>query len=112
LGRTVELDAFYTTLLAFRKKNKALQESASVVVLPSHHPDVLVYLCRRQHHRVLVLLNFSKEKADFHVDHPAVAGQYHNLFTGETVTIGRKENFHLSRENIRSMTLLPESFCI
>lgn len=89
----VELDAFYTTLLTFRKKNKALQESASVVILPSHHPDVLIYLCRRQNDKVLVLLNFSKEKASFYFDHPAVPGKYHDLFTGEAVPLGRKENF-------------------
>ncbi|MEO8406356.1 MAG: alpha-amylase family glycosyl hydrolase [Chitinophagaceae bacterium] len=89
----VELDAFYTTLLTFRKKNKALQESASVVMLPSNHPDVLIYLCRRQLDRVLVIMNLSKEKATFHFDHPAVAGTYHNLFSGEMVSFSRKEIF-------------------
>lgn len=89
----VELKDFYTTLLTIRKKNKALQESASVLILPSHHPDVLVYLCRRQQDKVLVMLNFSKEQAAFHFNHPAVAGTYHNLFTGEEVTLPRENKF-------------------
>jgi len=90
----VELDAFYTTLLTIRKKNKALQESASVLILPTDHPDVLAYLCRRQADRVLVLINFSKQDAQFHFNHPAVAANYQNLFTGEQVTIPREKSFH------------------
>ena len=90
----VDLDSFYTTLLTIRKKNKALQESASVIILPSHHPDVLVYLCRRQADRILVLINFSKQDAQFHFNHPAVAANYKNLFTGEEITIPREKSFH------------------
>lgn len=90
----VELHDFYKTLLGFRKRNKALQESASVLLLASNHPDVLVYLCRRQQDKVLVLLNLSKEKeASFSVTHPAIPGRYSNLFTGKTVTIKKKEDF-------------------
>lgn len=91
---SVELDSFYTTLLTIRKKNKALQESASVLILATHHPDVLVYLCRRQADRVLVLINFSKQDAQFHFNHPAVAANYQDLFTGEAVTIPREKSFH------------------
>jgi glycosidase len=36
-----ELHAFYKTLLNLRKKNKALQESASVFIVPSGHADAL-----------------------------------------------------------------------
>lgn len=89
-----ELHDFYKTLLAIRKKNKALQESASVLILKTDHPDVLVYLCRRQQDKVLVLLNFSKDVAEFHFDHPAAKGKYTDLFTGEeAVNIHRKESF-------------------
>lgn len=92
----VELHDFYATLLTIRKKNKALQESASVLILPSHHPDTLVYLCRRQQDKVLVLLNFSKKEAAFHFDHPAVAGKYRNLFTGEEISIPREKHFQFA----------------
>ncbi len=89
----IKLHEFYKTLLAFRKKNKALQESASVLILVSDHPDVLVYLCRRQQDRVLVLLNLSNEKAVFYIDHPAVPGNYIELFSNETITMKRKDKF-------------------
>ena len=86
---------FYKTLLCVRKKNKALQESASVLILNSHHPDVLVYLCRRQQDKLLVLLNFSKEEAEFYIDHPAIAGNYLDLFSGEKIDVKRRQPYRL-----------------
>lgn len=90
----VELKDFYKTMLDIRKKNKALQESASVLLLDSHHSEVLVYLCRRQQDKVLVLLNFSKQEARFYIDHPAIAGSYFDLFTGEKKEVRRKQHYH------------------
>ncbi|HEX2628551.1 MAG TPA: alpha-amylase family glycosyl hydrolase [Chitinophagaceae bacterium] len=87
---TVELHDFYCTLLALRKKNKALQESASVFIVPSDHPDILVYLCRRQQDRVLVLMNMGQETASFKVNHPAIPDHYTELFSGEHIDIKRK----------------------
>jgi glycosidase len=90
----VALHEFYKTLLSFRKKNKALQESASVIILKTYHEHVLVYLCRRQTDRVLVMLNIGIEQADFAIDHASLPGTYHDLFTNEIKQIGRNENFH------------------
>jgi glycosidase len=89
----IGLHEFYKTLLGFRKKNKALQESASVLLLNTDHPDVLVYLCRREEDKVLVLLNLSKEEAAFTFDHPAVKGKYTDLFSGEAISLKRTEKF-------------------
>ena len=89
----IELHEFYQTLLTFRKKNMALQESASVLMLTTGHPEVLVYLCRRQQDKVWVLLNFSKDRASFSVDHPAVTGNYSELFSDEKISIHRKKSF-------------------
>jgi glycosidase len=98
----IALHEFYKTLLTFRKKNKALQESASVLLLKTDHPDVLVYLCRRQEDRVLVILNLSKdEEASFGFDHPAVAGKYTDLFNGEVISLKRKEKFGLRAGDYR-----------
>jgi hypothetical protein len=89
----VALHGFYEAMLRFRKRNKALQESASVIVLPSQHPDVLVYLCRRQQDKVLVFLNFSQEKARLQLNHPALRGTYRDLFfAGETAVERRYEH--------------------
>lgn len=92
----VTLHDFYHTLLQFRKRNKALQESASVIILASGHPDVLVYLCRRQQDKVLVCLNFSKINADCKLDHPALPGNYDVLFSDERITIKRGQSFTLA----------------
>jgi glycosidase len=89
----IELKDFYKTLLTIRKKNMALQESASVLIVKNNHPEVLVYLCRRQQDKVLVLLNLSKSGASFDIDHPALPGTYTDLFTGEPVKVKRKEHF-------------------
>jgi glycosidase len=89
----VELQQFYTILLQLRKQNKALQESASVLMLQTGHPDVLVYLCRRQQDRVLVRINFSKTAASFKLDHPALPGYYTNLFTGKDEIVERRQSF-------------------
>jgi glycosidase len=89
----VELHDFYKTLLTLRKKNLGLQENASVLVLKASHNDVLAYLCRRQQDKVLVMINFSKEEVSFTIDHPAMAGQYEDLFSLASVTLKRKETF-------------------
>ena len=89
----VELHDFYKTLLSLRKKNKSLQESASVLLITTDHPEVLVYLCRRQQDKVLVLINLTEEFAVFTIDHPAVSGEYKDLFSGEAKTMTRKESF-------------------
>ena len=91
----VELHGFYKTLLNIRKHNKALQESASVLLIPSGHPDVLIYLCRRQADKVFVCLNLSAEKSICHFNHPAVAGEYKDLFSEKSVLVARKETFTL-----------------
>jgi len=42
---------------------------------------------------VLVLLNFSKEIASFFIDHPAIAGDYLDLFSGEKIQASRKQRY-------------------
>jgi len=92
----VTLHDFYHRLLQFRKRSKALQESASVIILASRHPHILVYLCRRQQDRVLVCLNFSKEEAACSLNHPALPGHYVELFSDEPIKIQRQEKIILA----------------
>ncbi|MBS1564161.1 MAG: 1,4-alpha-glucan branching protein [Bacteroidetes bacterium] len=89
----VQLHDFYKTLLSLRKRNKALQESASVLLVPSTHPEVIVYLCRRQADKVLVMINLSKEEAAFSLNHPAIAGKYKDIFSGEEMIMKRQAAF-------------------
>jgi glycosidase len=88
-----ELHEFYKTLFSLRKKNKALQENASVFIIPSNHPEVLIYICRQHQEKVLVLLNFSNQEAIFHFNHPAIPDNYTDLFSGTNINIKRKESF-------------------
>jgi glycosidase len=88
-----ELHDFYKTLFSLRKKNKALHESASVFIVPNNHPDVLIYLCRREKDKVFVLLNFSDKEATFEFNHPAIKDNYTELFSGNNIAIQRKETF-------------------
>ncbi len=90
----VELNNFYKTLLTIRKKNKALQESASVLLLETHVPATIAYLCQRQHDRILVVMNLGKEQADILIDHAALPGNYHDLFTNEVKKLSRREHFN------------------
>ena len=43
---------------------------------------------------MLVLLNFSDKEVTFQIDHPAVKDNYTELFTGNNITIKRKEDFN------------------
>lgn len=86
----IGLHDFYKTLLALRKKNKALQENASVLMIQSDFPQALIYLCRRQIDKVLVILNLSEGTVDVNIDHPAVKGDYTDLFSNQPFRTGRK----------------------
>jgi glycosidase len=81
---------FYKSLLGLRKKNKALQENASVLVIDADQPSTLVYLCRRQRDKVLVILNLAEEENEANVTHPAIAGEYVDLFEGKKVRVEKQ----------------------
>jgi len=91
----VTLHDFYKTLLNFRKNHKAMQEGASVLVLKTNQEDVLAYLCRKQEDKILILLNFKKQKMEFELDHPAVAGTYMDLFSNKKLSLKRKQSYSL-----------------
>jgi hypothetical protein len=69
---------------------------------------VLLYLCRRQHDRVLVLLNLSKAKANFCMDHPAVTGSYTDLFTNDRINISRKKKFSFAPGEYKLLHMTQE----
>lgn len=91
----VDKHDFYKTLLGLRKRNKALQESASVLLLKTDHEHVVSYICRRQQDKVFVILNFSDQKAQVMIDHPAIRGDYCELFSNQAITIKRKDVYTL-----------------
>ncbi|MEJ0103636.1 MAG: alpha-amylase family glycosyl hydrolase [Bacteroidota bacterium] len=98
---TAELHNFYKILLALRKKNKALQENASVLLIPCNEPQALIYICRRQRDKVLVILNLSEKKAEININHPAIKGQYTDLFSGEEIQVNRKFSLLMPQGDFR-----------
>ena len=94
-GTQPGLHEFYRVMLQLRKKNKSLQENASVLLLKSVPEVTLAYLCRRQQDKVLVLLNLSDNKSTIAIDHPAASGPYIELFTGQSVHFTRRVNMQL-----------------
>lgn len=92
----IELHIFYKKLLELRKKNKALQENASVLLLQSSMPEaVLAYLCRRQYDKVLVVLNLSKQAVTCVLKHPAITGDYTDLYNDINVQLSKQQEFSL-----------------
>ncbi|RYE29600.1 MAG: 1,4-alpha-glucan branching protein, partial [Sphingobacteriales bacterium] len=91
----IELHNFYKTLLKLRKRNKALEENASVLLLKSDAAEVIAYLCRRETDRLLVILNLSRQAKEIKINHPAIAGEYMNVFGDKPVKVNREETFQL-----------------
>ena len=91
-----ELHEFYKTLLNLRTHNKALQEDAFAEILQTNDPDILVYLCKYDNDRVLVLLNFGREETRFHCNHSEIGGHYEDLFEKKEVIL--QNDMHLLLE--------------
>lgn len=89
----VALHEFYQTLFKLRFENKGLQAGASVLILQSGHAHVLAYLCRKENDKILVILNLGKEKAAFELDHPAISGDYIELFQNKKFSLQRKQKY-------------------
>jgi glycosidase len=92
----VALHDFYKILLEFRKNNKAMQEGASVLILNTTHEDILAYLCRKEEDKVMILLNFGKQKSEFELDHPATEGNCIDLFGKDVLSLKRIQSYSLN----------------
>jgi len=95
------LHRFYKAMLQLRKRNKSLQENASVLLIKSQPEVTLAYLCRRQQDKVLVLLNLSEDESTIAIDHPAAAGKYIELFTEQSVHFTRRITMQLEPGSYR-----------
>ncbi|RYG03082.1 MAG: 1,4-alpha-glucan branching protein [Chitinophagaceae bacterium] len=91
---TFELNDFYRTLLMLRKKNPALHDGASILLIRAEQGE-LIYLCRNSIHSVLVILNLRDEAAEITLDHPAVSGEYYDVFGTGVIKINRRKQFQL-----------------
>ena len=78
---------FYTTLLQFRKTNKALRNGPETfpVFLPgAAEKNMLAFYRESDGDRVLVFINLSKDSQAFSFDTSLLQGTYQDIFSGET----------------------------
>ncbi len=94
-----ELHDFYKTLLNLHTNNTALRggdPSGSTYILHTSADDkVLAYLRKNGSDEVLVVLNFSEEKADCIIYDDKVNGHFRNVFTGGIINGNEQSNFEM-----------------
>jgi len=74
---------FYKTLLALRKSNTALAADASYTKLVSTADNsVFAYKREKDGHKVVVILNLSKQPQKFSIKDPSIYGEPLNVFMG------------------------------
>ena len=88
-----EMSDFYKTLLALRKTNPALAANAAYKKLESSN-DAAVFAYKREagQHKVIVILNLSKQPQKFTIKDAAVNGEPMNVF------MGAREKINVSHE--------------
>jgi glycosidase len=103
----IALHDFYQKFLNLRLENKALQSGASVLILKTNNLDILAYLCRKDDDKILVMVNFGKEKTDFEFDHPAASGKYVDLFKNEKCSLERKQSYSFDAGEYKVYYVVP-----
>ena len=74
---------FYTTLLNLRKNNPALAASASYKKLVTANDDaIFAYVRESGKHKVVTILNLSKQPQSFTIKDASINGNPLNIFTG------------------------------
>lgn len=92
----LELQGFYTGLLALRKRNPAISSGETFVLPSAFDNQLMAFLRRKGDDVVLVILNLSdRERLKIQVNHPWLQGQFRNLFSGFTFNFQPGEHFEL-----------------
>lgn len=91
-----EMADFYKTMLALRKTNPALAAGASYKKLASSG-DAAVFAYQREAgvHKVVVVLNMSKQPQKFSIKDAAINGEPLNVFTGKKEKIDASRQFSI-----------------
>ncbi len=88
-----EMAPFYKTLLTLRRSNKGLAANASYTKLKSTaDSSIFAYQRELDGHKVLVILNFSKQPQKFTISNKTIEGDPLNIFAGakEKINAGRQ----------------------
>ncbi len=89
-----KLHTFYKTLLSLRRRNSALAAGTTTVLISNQYEVRAVsFLRKKGENEVLVILNFSHDAFDFHVQ--KVTGTFKNVFSNESVELSGDYSVHL-----------------
>lgn len=88
---------FYKTLLKLRRENAALSANASYTKVKSSNDDaIFAYVRQNENKKVLVVLNLSKNVADFSLNSDLISGAVKEIFTNKKETLKSNQTFHLN----------------
>ncbi|MEN9997853.1 MAG: hypothetical protein RI922_843 [Bacteroidota bacterium] len=97
--KKMDLVDFYTKLNHLHQSNPAMWNGnygGDVSILtPQDEKNVLVFVRKNQGHKVLVVINLSKEQRSFSFKNASLKGSYTDLFTGKSTKIGKSINLDL-----------------
>ena len=89
---------FYKTLLALRKSNTALAADASYTKLVSTADNsVFAYKREKDGHKVVVILNLSKQPQKFNIKDASIAGEPLNIFMGVNEKVNADHQFSIEQ---------------
>ncbi len=89
-GTKLEMAPFYTTLLKLRKSTPALAADASYKkIITANDVAIFAYTREKQGHKVLVILNFSRQPQSFTIKDNSISGQPMNVFMGVKEKLSR-----------------------
>jgi glycosidase len=95
----MDLVTFYTKLNHLHHTNPALWNGnygGDVTILtPQDEKNVLVFVRKNNDHKVLVVINLSKEQHSLKMKNACLKGAYTELFTGKSAKIGKSINLDL-----------------
>jgi alpha-amylase len=93
-----ELAPFYKTLLGLRRSNAALAADASYKKLVSTaDSSVFAYQREKDGHKVVVILNLSKQPQKFSIKDASIAGEPLNIFPGTKEKVDAAHQFSIEQ---------------
>jgi glycosidase len=92
----LQLQDFYQSLFALRKRNKAITEGETFILPSEYSNQLMAFLRLKEEQVVLVLLNVSKEdQVKIRVQHDWLRGIFRNVFSGLEFSFDGEEPFEL-----------------
>jgi glycosidase len=95
----MDLVDFYTKLNDLHHSNPALWNGnyggELTILSPQEEKNVLVFVRKNNGHKVLVVINLSKEAHSLQLKNSCLKGNYTELFTGNSTKIGKTMNVEL-----------------